>query len=260
MTNMTTALAADAVWFNSAFHRDSFLTALQTFLKRMPDYQGPETVERIERKACVHPPGVQSIPKRGERRPGPVRILWAARWEHDKNPETFFEALSRLARQGIEFRLSVVGEQFRETPEAFRQIRKHFADCIDRWGYQADRSDYEAALREADVFISTAEHEFFGISAVEAALAGAYPLLPRRLAYPEIFGFEPETVTEPFFYDGSAADLANKLSTLARQQGEATLPADLLENLRERLKRFEWPQLVPVLDEAIEGVAADSAS
>ncbi len=37
MTNMTTALAATSVWFNSAFHRDSFFEAMEAFLRKMPD-------------------------------------------------------------------------------------------------------------------------------------------------------------------------------------------------------------------------------
>jgi len=94
MTNMTTALAAKSVWFNSAFHRDSFLKALKAFLKKMPDCQPTDAVERIISKALVYPPGVNDMGKRGERKAGPLRILWAARWEHDKSPEAFFEAFA----------------------------------------------------------------------------------------------------------------------------------------------------------------------
>jgi len=47
MTNLTTALAASAVWFNSEFHRTSFLDAMATFLRRMPDYQPLETIKKI---------------------------------------------------------------------------------------------------------------------------------------------------------------------------------------------------------------------
>ncbi|MHC4124721.1 MAG: tRNA-queuosine alpha-mannosyltransferase domain-containing protein, partial [Planctomycetota bacterium] len=47
MTNMTTALAAKSVWFNSTFHKESFLKALVEFLKKMPDCQPIDAVGRI---------------------------------------------------------------------------------------------------------------------------------------------------------------------------------------------------------------------
>ncbi len=253
VTNMTSALAADAVWFNSAFHRDSFLDALKTFLRRMPDCQPAGVSETIRRKTRICPPGVHRMPDRSVRNPGPLRILWAARWEHDKNPEDFFEALGILEARGVEFRISVVGEQFRETPEVFARARREFAGRIDRWGFQENRTEYEAALSEADVFVSTARHEFFGLSAVEATLAGAYPLLPRRLAYPEILGLGEDETTAQFFYDGSAKVLAGRLAELASTG--SSLP-NRTELLRRRLSRFEWSNLAPVLDSAIQQIVS----
>ncbi|MBN2129990.1 MAG: glycosyltransferase, partial [Sedimentisphaerales bacterium] len=184
-------------------------------------------------------------------------ILWAARWEHDKNPETFFEALKLLKQRGVVFRLSVIGERFRDEPEVFDWARRHFANRIDRWGYQPDRADYEAALCEADVFVSTAEHEFFGLSAVEAALAGAYPLLPERLAYPEIFGLTEDPAAKAFFYTGNSADLANKLTECARRLEAGASLGDLTQNLRQHLRRFQWPLLAPILDEGLTHLASD---
>ncbi|HPC97131.1 MAG TPA: DUF3524 domain-containing protein [Sedimentisphaerales bacterium] len=254
MTNMTSALAADAVWFNSAFHRDEFLGALNAFLVRMPDHRPTGAVELIRNKACIQPPGVTRMPRRGPRQAGPLRILWAARWEHDKNPEDFFRALDILRRRGVAFRLSVIGEQFRETPEVFTRAHHDFAERIDRWGYQNSRAEYETALLEADVYVSTARHEFFGLCAVEATLAGAFPLLPSRLAYPEIFGLGQNEDTDRFFYDGSPEALAERLADLAVLVTQGRSLADRTEGLRERLRRFEWPDLVPVLDEAIEKV------
>ncbi len=256
ITNLTSALAADAVWFNSAFHRDSFLNALGVFLSRMPDHQPFDAIERIGKKSEVRPPGVAPRPGRSARTPGPMRILWAARWEHDKNPEDFFAAVAGLQDRHIPFRLSVIGEQFREVPEVFPLARRLFADHIDRWGYQQKRADYEAALREADVFVSTARHEFFGLSAVEASLAGAYPLVPNRLAYPETFGPSHEAAANGFLYDGTVKDLTARLIDLAarlEREGSLLGPA---ESLRTRLSRFEWPNLAPVLDEAAERIAA----
>jgi glycosyltransferase involved in cell wall biosynthesis len=47
------------------------------------------------------------------------------------------------------------------------------------------RDEYEAVLAAASIVVSTAEQEFFGISVVEAMHAGAFPVLPRGLVYPE---------------------------------------------------------------------------
>ncbi len=257
MTNMTSALAADAVWFNSSFHRDEFLGALDAFLGRMPDYQPIDAVQTIRSKTCIHPPGVTRMLMRDRRKAGPLRILWAARWEHDKNPEDFFRALEILRRRGVAFRLSVIGEQFRETPEIFVRAQREFVDRIDRWGYQDSRAEYEAALAEADVFVSTARHEFFGLCAIEAALAGAIPLLPNRLAYPEIFGLGQNEDADRFFYDGSPEALAERLADLAALVAQGRSLVDQTGELRERLRRFEWPNLVPALDEAVEKVVGN---
>jgi glycosyltransferase involved in cell wall biosynthesis len=256
LTNMTSALAAGAVWFNSASHRDSFLHALEAFLNRMPDYQPLDGVSRIQAKSEVFPPGVGVRAPRGPREPGPMRILWAARWEHDKNPEEFFEALQRLNDRRIPFRISVIGEQFREVPAVFARAHQHLAGHIDRWGYQQDRAGYEAALLEADVFVSTAAHEFFGLSAVEATLAGAYPLVPNRLAYPEVFNLPGDGTAEEFLYEGGAAGLAGRLADLSDRIESNDSLLQAAEPIRARLKRFEWPKLAPVLDDAVERIRA----
>ena len=214
VTNMTTALAADAVWFNSAFHRDEFLDALGKFLKRMPDNQPMGAIEKILRKSAVYPPGIESFERRKPRMPGPVRILWAARWEHDKGAEDFFAAVKILKESKVEFRLSVIGQQFRDVPEVFGWAKDYFAECIEHWGYQESVEDYMTALCEADIIVSTAKHEFFGISIAEAIAAGAYPVLPKRLSYLEIVrGIETLTEDE-FFYDGTVEGLADKLKGL----------------------------------------------
>ncbi|MCZ6655454.1 MAG: DUF3524 domain-containing protein [Planctomycetota bacterium] len=254
-TNITTALAATRVWFNSTFHRDAFLDALPGFLRRMPDHVPLGAVAQIRDKSEVQSLGIDDFPRRGVRPPGPLRILWAARWEHDKNPDDFFTALRILAGQGVEFRISVIGEQFREYPAVFDSARQEFKDYIDRWGYQESRGEYVAALTEADVFVSTANHEFFGISAVEAIAAGAYPLLPTRLSYPEILqGVESADV---FFYDGSPERLAAKLSELSNRVGEGNLWCGTGNEPASAVDRFRWERVAPDLDRALSDTLAE---
>ena len=257
MTNLTSALAADAVWFNSQFHLNSFLDALVKFLKSMPDHRPFDAIEKIRAKSSVYPPGIPDFPTRGARTPGYLRILWAARWEHDKNPEDFFNVIEILKAKNVSFRISVIGKSFRERPVVFDQAYNDFRDHVDMWGYQQSRRDYERALCQADVVVSTANHEFFGISIVEAIAAGAYPLVPDRLSYPEILGLGRIEGAEQFFYDGTAKNLADKLSRLALRIENSGLwpsvisPATLTDHLR-------WQNLVNLYDKALEQVCFNS--
>jgi glycosyltransferase involved in cell wall biosynthesis len=255
-TNMTTALAADAVWFNSAFHRDDFLTALTAALKRMPDFQPVAAIDTIRGKSAIMYPGVDPLPPRGPRPSGPLRIIWAARWEHDKNPDDFFAALRILRQQNIDFRISVVGEQFRDVPPIFEQAQREFADIIDRWGYQPTREDYLRALQDADIFVSTAHHEFFGISTAEALAAGCYPLLPRRLAYPELLNLDEDPAAAAFFYDGTPADLAAELAQLAARRTRDTLWPPAAPSATALTQRFLWPRRAADMDDAISALVA----
>ena len=254
MSNISTALAADQAWFNSAFHRDEFLAAIPQFLDRMPDRNATAeaAVERIREHTAVHPPGIEPIAARERERvgrDGPLRILWAARWEFDKAPAVFFEAMRLLRDRGIAFRLLVIGEEFDSRAGIFDQAEREFAGQIDRWGRQESRAEYERALVEADVIVSTARHEFFGISVVEAAAAGCYPVVPRRLAYPEVLGELDAPGLGPHFYEGGAAGLAGLLAEIAGRddlwQGGAGRGA-------RAVSRYLWPTLAPALDDALD--------
>ena len=251
MTNLTTALAATEVWFNSAFHRDSFLEALEKLLKQMPDYQPLESIEKIRSKSVIHPPGIENIQPREKREPGPIRILWAARWEHDKNPDDFFEALHMLKNSGIDFRLYCIGQQFRDTPEVFKHARKRFIKHIDQWGFIESRQEYIKTLKQADVIVSTANHEFFGITILETISAGCFPMLANRLSYPELLGLGKTQDIEECFYNGSAKDLANKLNILAQKiTTESLWPNNFSpEFLTER---FRWDKLAKLYDQILQ--------
>ena len=249
LTNLITALAATEVWFNSSYHQNIFLGELRGFLKRMPDFQPLEAVEDVWNKSLVRHPGIDQFPKRGKRTPGPMRIVWAARWEHDKNPELFFKSLQILKAQKVEFRISVMGEQFRQSPDVFDSARKEFAANIDRWGYQKERNDYKDALSEADVFVSTADHEFFGFSVLEAAAAGAFPLVPEKLAYPETLGLD--SGNEDFYYKGGADQLAERLVQLSEKIEDNCLWDGDPERAIRIVEKFFWKTKAALLDEEL---------
>lgn len=249
ISNLWTALAADAVWFNSAFHREELLAAAPKLLRRMPDARPAGVAEAIAERSAVEPPGVPEPPPRAARTPGPLRVLWAARWEWDKAPEVFFRAVTGLVERDVPLRLSVVGEAYRERPEVFDRARSRLADRIDHWGWLT-RPEYRRVLAQADVFVSTAEHEFFGLAAVEAMVAGVRPLLPERLSYPELLEAAERPDVRECLYRGGARGLARKLRALA----EGALPPPRPPGVDEAVARFLWPRRAAALDAALEEV------
>ena len=261
-TNFSTAVAADETWFNSRYHRRVFLSALEELFRGLPEPRPGAEIEALRRRSRVYPQGIEPQPPRPPRRPGPLRLLWAARWEHDKNPRDLFAALDLLEASGAEYRISVLGESFREVPEVFARGRERFRHRIDRWGYLEDVGDYRRALAEADVFVATAIHEFFGVSAAEAMAAGAFPLLPDRLAYPELLARLPERLRRRHLYDGTAEDLATRLTALARRveggKGESPgqLPGDP-DSFVRAVEGFSWTHLRPRLDQALTEVRSE---
>ncbi len=251
-TNLTSALAADSVWFNSDYHRRQFLDGIRTFLSRMPDYKPTAAIDDVEAKACVHSPGVDTFPTRGERRPGPLRVLWSARWEADKSPETFFDALRELHARGVAFELSVVGGSIVPgTPHVFAKAKHELASHIRQWGYVSDRAAYEKVLMDTDVVVSTADHEFFGIAIGEAAAAGVFPIVPDRLAYPELLRDAGEEGRARFFYDGSVNQLVERLAGVAGRVDQGDLWEGMPDLGVRAVRRFAWGQTASTLDEAI---------
>ncbi|MEK6237926.1 MAG: DUF3524 domain-containing protein [Planctomycetales bacterium] len=263
-TNLLSAHVADEVWFNSEYHREDFLTAAEQFLTRMPDYSPIELPDLIRKKSQVQSPGIVSPgienSMRTQNFSQPLHILWAARWEFDKNPETFFAALSILQSQQKRFRVSVIGEQFKNSPRIFKQATDQFINEIHHFGFLPTQEAYLHALIEADVFVSSAIHEFFGIGCVEAIAHGCYPLAPKRLAYPETVGLIPEKQPDEFFYDGSTEQLADKLTKLiGKHESKERLFNDSPSRGVTAMQNFHWKTRAKEMDDRIDVVKVAAA-
>ncbi len=226
MVNLYSALAADQVLFNTEFNRQSFFSGVFAFLKKMPDHTPVNFIESTQEKCQVLPVPLQSITPKPQIEKIPNSIIWNHRWEYDKNPEQFFAALSLLKNRNLNFKLIVMGQQFRSTPDIFTKAKEEFAEIILCWGEQT-REDYKSWLAKGEFVISTAIHEFQGLAVMEAVQHGAIPIIPNRLSYPEIFPSE-------FLYTGDEVQIANHIEQLFAAKQKPVAPD---------MDRYTWDTL-----------------
>lgn len=209
LTNFTTALASDRLAFNSQYNLDSFLFGCGELFKKLPDMKLVDYEQEIRDKSVILHPGLDfnQIDSETEttRETNVPAIVWNHRWEHDKNPELFFETLFEMDSQGVPFDLIVLGESFQRQPAIFEEARKRLKKRLLHFGYVESRQEYYKLLKRGDIVVSTAIHEFFGISVIEAVRAGCRPVLPNRLSYPELFPQE-------FLYDNDKFESALMVS------------------------------------------------
>lgn len=250
-TDITTALSANRIVFNSHTHYDSFFSHLPEFINMMPDFKPKWVIREIRNKSGVIYPGCHypadfSIP---DRKPGkPPLIIWNHRWEFDKRPEVFFQALSFLTEKDVDFQVALLGERYQRVPAAFAEAKKKFGNRIIRYGYADSRSEYYNWLSRGDIVVSTADQENFGISIIEAIRHGCIPLVPNRLSYPEILPHE----FHPLCLYENRNDFFEKLLAMV------LCPEQFFshrQGLSAGMKKFSWEKQIDLFDEMLNELA-----
>ncbi|MBT8198483.1 MAG: DUF3524 domain-containing protein, partial [Acidimicrobiia bacterium] len=245
MINWTSMVSADEVWFNSRFHLDSVFGALPRFLGQFPDHRHGGLIDDVAARSSVVPVGVDlgAIPD-PVRDGGPPIVLWNHRWEYDKGPEEFFDACRHASAEELAFRLAVCGESFGNDDPVFMSAHDDLADHIVHWGYIDEVVDYRALLASASVVVSTAHQEYWGIAITEAIAAGAFPLLPNRLVYPERI---PSSCHDAVLYE--PGELGDRLTSIL-----SAVPA-VPDALAAEIAASDWANVARMYDDRLEGLA-----
>ncbi len=211
-------------------------------------------MEALRQKSQVLPVGVDFQRfGRGESKlqdGQPPLVLWNQRWEYDKNPRGFFRALYQLADEGVSFRLALCGEQFGKRPSIFNEAIDKLGDRVVHVGY-AEPERYRQLLWSSTVTVSTAHHEFFGISILEAVYCHTFPVLPYRLSYPELI---PELFHLRCLYQ-NVGGLVERLRWALRHPEEAR---QIAAEMATAVSRFSWPQLISQYDELLGHLAQNA--
>ena len=244
LRSVLSAVAADKLWFNSHYNRDTFMTGAAALLGKMPDGVPGDLLAQLQQHSAVLP-----VPIRDDCQPAtqPDRhshhqIVWNHRWEHDKGPEVLL-ALMRLCEgqriQGKPIGFHLLGRQFRQQPPALQTILSRHRDACLTVGYVADRTSYLQILQQADVVVSTAYHDFQGIAVLEAAACGCLPVVPDRLVYPELYPASNRYTSSP-----------------AAPEAEAQVLFELLNSDQLQTIKTPWlaGQLVPDYQQQLEAL------
>jgi len=257
-SQLLASLAADALVFNSAYNRDTFLTGARALRKNLPDRLPSSWIDQIEARAEVIPVPIAferadaltsdealAIDAVGEL---PV-ILWSHRWDHDKRPDRLFDLLDALAAADVAFRVVICGQSSAGVPATMEAGLARHAARIAFAGF-ASRNGYLAWLDRADIALSTADHEFFGIAMMEAAWAGATVLAPHAQVYPELYPAACLYPDDATLHARARAviDAVREIPIgdrdARRARGAAAIGVDVAE-LRGRAERYDASAVVP---------------
>lgn len=242
-------VAADEVWCNSTFQRDELLAGLDRLLDATPDHGHEPEREALPAKLRVIHPGVDVAGLQvGERRANPrPLVLSNQRWHHDKDVGAVLRSLRRLAERGLEFDVAVVGDHEGGEAEVLSPILDDLGDRVVARGL-ADAATYRGLLGRADVVVSAARGENFGIAVVEAIASGAWPVLPDTLAYPEVI---PAAHHDACLYPsgGLGRRLGDVIEAIAAGGSAPT-------GLAAAMAAYDWSVVAAMMDDRIDELRA----
>jgi len=235
--NWRSVATAERIAFNSVFHLEDFFRALPALGMSASALAGAR--DRSLVLAVGIDPNLLAGPD--VRDEGPPVVLWNHRWEADKDPGAFVEAVVEIA--DVPFRLILAGEGPRADGYAALLLER-FGDRVLHAGF-APADLYPHLLRRSDVVVSTAHQEFFGVSIAEAMTCRAVPLVPNRLVYPELLGPElAQCLYEP-------GTLAERLRMMLTDHASRETRRPMAERAG---RRFDWRQVAPRYDEVIDSM------
>lgn len=245
--NYASALSSDKIFFNSQFHLNNFYEELPRLLKHFADYNELQTIAQLRAKSAVLPLGLdlqRFDAYQSEKERDIPLIMWNHRWEADKNPAAFFDALYQLDAEGFQFELVLLGENFRQNPNEFEKARDHFGRRILQYGFADSFEDYAKLLWQSDYAISTSYQDFFGISVAEAIYCGCIPILANRLNYPYLI---PENYHHDCLFRDSTLYGHLKQHLLGNRTVD-TLP------LQQHISQYDWTKIAPLYDATFSNI------
>jgi hypothetical protein len=240
LVNLTTAMAASEIWFNSLFHLRTFLQKASSLVERHRELSERNPLPALTGKAQLMPPPVDltldlDVLQRELIQRDP-RLLFVD--TRDANVRLLNEALLKLRQRGEKYSLITVGPV------------EGLSEALPRTTIsERDEDSQIRALHRAGVLVSARPHAASDHYAVRGLNAGCWPIFPNSGVYPELI---PESLHRYCLYPESAVDrFVNQLQNgwLIEQ------PPTYHQDVSQVLQRFNALEACHAMDERLEQVA-----
>ena len=156
--------------------------------------------------------------------------------------------MEKLSKIGAEFKLAVLGQEFKKELLCFSRAREKLKKHIIQFGFNPSFEYYAKWLWQADILPVTSIQDFFGSSIMEAVYCQTTPLLPKRLTYPELF-LRDDTLK--LFYDDES-DLFEKLTVAVQNISEIRK-----HHYQKIAAKYDWSHMVGVYDRKLMKVLCE---
>lgn len=245
--NLTSAMAATEIWFNSQYHLDAFIAKAQYMVRRNPETVGKDPASELRHKAQVIAPPVE-LSRMYESLAGRIRpirdprtLLFDLRCGGAAAAEMVAKIADRLDLRGEPFNLITIG------PDRWLPASLPRTNVTDR-----DEAGQYRALHQAGVFISLQVGATTDELFIPAMAAGCWPVVPEDAFYAESL---PPMCHLCCLHDGNVEGIVNRI--LDAWYGERPMGYELEQ--QELISQFDAVRAVRVFDELVEEVASGRA-
>lgn len=238
LVNLNTASAATEIWFNSEWHRRTFIARVKALLERHPELSAVHPLPRLKKKASVMAPPVDLSWISEALRSRPLRDGTALFVEtRDGEIGLLNKALGILRDRKEKLRLITLGP--------LEGLGNHDDGIVRQPVPEHDELAQAKALCESGVYLSVKPDAASDFGVVRGLAAGCRPVLPDSGFYPELL---PPVLQRTCLYEMSPGNLADHLqSALSPFQ-----PSGRMEEVRKALAPFDPAMSCRQFDERFE--------
>jgi len=237
--NLSTALSATEIWFNSTYHLEHFLPLAKASIARTPELARHSPMASLKAKAHIYPPPVDlslihefsgNAMVKADR-----RIIFVE--TRDADVGLLNAAFEHLQKHRENFRFVTVGPAAEVAPSLPRLTL-----------HERDDAAHARALIGAGVFVSVRPEAHHDAHGIRAMASHCWPVVPATGVYPEMI---PEKLHSQCLYEPVPESLARRLISIWADDQSARLQSELAGWMHQ----FDAVAMCKRMDQRIEELA-----